>query len=438
MAPFTPLFTSRWKTTPFQRWTLLRNSESALYQIVGLSASASSEDLPECDPRCRKRLSKSGSTLAGTASELVKSDKYKEMILDAVVEETAASPAMAMLNWIASMGTLHDTAMLLNDLEGMTFPLKARHSIIVPWNLPLPLAMRAALIPILCGNTVVFRSSEICPRSHGNLFGLFQEVGLPAGIFNLLSTSRETVPQLTAEIIAHPLIRKIIVGRAIVVEAAKQFKPCVLDGERLLLFLRGQICNIARTMKAGNTQADTAAVLGPVISESPTENIITMIQEAKDAVLVPADGVDEAIDRSVDMNLYLAKGVSSRIHSEYVRIGGTLNGEITHGFIGLGTLFDDMSKEVKAWGITSPEKTKPITLTRRALDDENVAIDIKYSRNLFTVRHEWGPAIPSSHRTRNYWLCREERYKIQGWRPRRSGMLGGYRGGSRVKILTDE
>lgn len=60
------------------------------------------------------------------ASELVKSDKYKEMILDAVVEETAASPAMAMLNWIASMGTLHDTAMLLNDLEGMTFPLKAR------------------------------------------------------------------------------------------------------------------------------------------------------------------------------------------------------------------------------------------------------------------------------------------------------------------------
>ncbi|KAJ4478961.1 hypothetical protein J3R30DRAFT_3403824 [Lentinula aciculospora] len=38
-----------------------------------------------------------------------------------------------------------------------------------------------------------------------------------------------------------------------------------------------------------------------------------------------------------------------------------------------------MSKEVKAWGASSPKKTESITITRRAPDDEDVAIDIKFA-----------------------------------------------------------
>ncbi|KAJ3740746.1 chaperonin 10-like protein [Lentinula detonsa] len=52
-----------------------------------------------------------------------------------------------------------------------------------------------------------------------------------------------------------------------------------------------------------------------------------------------------------------------------------------------------MSKQVKAWGATSPEKTEPITITRRAPDDEDVGIDIKYAgichSDIHTVRSEW-------------------------------------------------
>ncbi|KIK68412.1 hypothetical protein GYMLUDRAFT_91949 [Collybiopsis luxurians FD-317 M1] len=52
-----------------------------------------------------------------------------------------------------------------------------------------------------------------------------------------------------------------------------------------------------------------------------------------------------------------------------------------------------MSKEVKAWGATSPEKTEPITITRRAPDDDDVAIDIKFAgichSDIHTVRGEW-------------------------------------------------
>ncbi|KAJ3761989.1 chaperonin 10-like protein [Lentinula raphanica] len=53
-----------------------------------------------------------------------------------------------------------------------------------------------------------------------------------------------------------------------------------------------------------------------------------------------------------------------------------------------------MSKEVKAWGAISPEKIEPITITRRAPDDEDVGIDIKFAgichSDIHTVRSEWG------------------------------------------------
>ncbi|KAJ3730278.1 NADP-dependent alcohol dehydrogenase [Lentinula raphanica] len=52
-----------------------------------------------------------------------------------------------------------------------------------------------------------------------------------------------------------------------------------------------------------------------------------------------------------------------------------------------------MSKEVKAWAATSPEKIEPSKITRRAPDDEDVAIDIKFAgichSDIHTVRSEW-------------------------------------------------
>ncbi len=114
------------------------------------------------------------------------------------------------------------------------------------------LALRAIAVPILCGNTVVLKSSELSPRSQFIVAELFQEAGLPAGVFNLVSVSREDSPALTAEIIAHPFVRKINVsrrtwvslyqhahslqftgsdrvGRIIAGEAAKYLKPCVFE-----------------------------------------------------------------------------------------------------------------------------------------------------------------------------------------------------------------
>ena len=38
---------------------------------------------------------------------------------------------------------------------------------IAPWNAPIILAVRAIALPLACGNTVVLKSSELCPQTHG-------------------------------------------------------------------------------------------------------------------------------------------------------------------------------------------------------------------------------------------------------------------------------
>lgn len=45
-----------------------------------------------------------------------------------------------------------------------------------PWNAPTLLAFRAVTMPILCGNTMVFKASEISPRTHAIVAEVFHEV----------------------------------------------------------------------------------------------------------------------------------------------------------------------------------------------------------------------------------------------------------------------
>lgn len=50
---------------------------------------------------------------------------------------------------------------------------------ISPWNAPVALALRAVAIPIICGNTVVLKSSELSPRSQAVVVNLLSEASNP-------------------------------------------------------------------------------------------------------------------------------------------------------------------------------------------------------------------------------------------------------------------
>jgi acyl-CoA reductase-like NAD-dependent aldehyde dehydrogenase len=46
------------------------------------------------------------------------------------------------------------------------------------WNAAFTLTIRAIAIPMICGNTVVLKASEICPRTQAIVAEVFQEVSM--------------------------------------------------------------------------------------------------------------------------------------------------------------------------------------------------------------------------------------------------------------------
>ena len=83
---------------------------------------------------------------------------------------------------------------------------------------------------MVCGNTLVIKSSEECPRSQALVIKVFEEVsmtarfmrlrvdqlsiqaGLPKGVLNFVTISKEDSPARVADIIAHPEVRKVNVS----------------------------------------------------------------------------------------------------------------------------------------------------------------------------------------------------------------------------------
>jgi aminomuconate-semialdehyde/2-hydroxymuconate-6-semialdehyde dehydrogenase len=59
-------------------------------------------------------------------------------------------------------------------------------AVIAPWNLPFLLLTWKVAPALVCGNAVVAKPSEETPSSAALLALVFQEVGVPAGVFNLL------------------------------------------------------------------------------------------------------------------------------------------------------------------------------------------------------------------------------------------------------------
>lgn len=58
--------------------------------------------------------------------------------------------------------------------------------IIKPWNYPLEIPIWSIGAALLCGNTIVFKPSEITPFIGSWLGRLFQKAGLPDGVFNVV------------------------------------------------------------------------------------------------------------------------------------------------------------------------------------------------------------------------------------------------------------
>jgi acyl-CoA reductase-like NAD-dependent aldehyde dehydrogenase len=106
---------------------------------------------------------------------------------------------------------------------------------IAPWNAPIILGVRAIATPLACGNTVILKASEQCPRTHALIVEALVESGLGDGIVNLVTNAPEDAGEVVGALIDHPAVRRVnftgstAVGRIIAKRAAEHLKPVLLE-----------------------------------------------------------------------------------------------------------------------------------------------------------------------------------------------------------------
>jgi len=171
-----------------------------------------------------------------------------QALTDAMASETGAGASWAGFNVHLAAGMLQEAAGMTTQIGGEVIPSDVPGSLalglrrpagvvlgIAPWNAPVILGARAIATPLACGNTVVFKGSELSPATHGLIVEAFKDAGFPPGVVNFVTNAPADAAQVVEAIVSHPALRRVNftgstrVGRLIAQTCAKYLKPAVLE-----------------------------------------------------------------------------------------------------------------------------------------------------------------------------------------------------------------
>jgi benzaldehyde dehydrogenase (NAD) len=301
------------------------------------------------------------SLLMGAAVAL---EARKEEFIGAMMAEVGATAGWAMFNLMLAAGMIREAASLTTQIGGEVIPsdkpgclaLALREPVgvilgIAPWNAPIILGVRAIAVPLACGNSVILKASELCPRTHTLIIEAFASAGFPDGVVNIVTNAPKDAADVVGALIDHPAVRRVnftgstAVGKIIAKRAAEHLKPCLLElgGKAPLIVLddadldeavkaaafgafmnQGQICMSteriiavdavasefikrfaakAKSMAAGDPR-EGKTPLGAVVDRKTVRHVNALIDDATskgatvvaggktDSVLMPATVVD--------------------------------------------------------------------------------------------------------------------------------------------------
>ena len=104
-------------------------------------------------------------------------------------------------------------------------------SIITPWNFPMAIPSWKIIPALVCGNTVVFKPSELTPLSAFNFVRVLEQAGVPPGVVNMVTGGPEIGELFTthADIAVVSFTGSTAVGRLVNQNAAPYFKKVHLE-----------------------------------------------------------------------------------------------------------------------------------------------------------------------------------------------------------------
>lgn len=268
-------------------------------------------------------------------------ERRQDELVKVMMEEVGGTIGISMFQMHFVPGLYRMAAGAAYDVKGEVLPADHANSFFMairqpvgvvgcfgPFNVPYILSSRSFVLPIAYGNTAVLKPSEEAPLSGGLLLAeIFDEAGLPPGVLNVVTGTREDSVEIGDEIIAHSAVRRISftgsteVGRIIAEKSGHHLKRAVLElgGKDPLIVLgdadvdyavqaaawgaflhQGQICmsteriivergiadefidklkNLAEKLKMGNPTDPTVAI-GPLINQRAVDKVDSHVQEA--------------------------------------------------------------------------------------------------------------------------------------------------------------
>ena len=82
-------------------------------------------------------------------------------------------------------------------------------ALITPWNFPLAMLTRKAGAALAAGCTIVCKPAPETPLTTLALSVLAEEAGIPKGVFNVITSSKERAPEIGRELCTNPMIKKV-------------------------------------------------------------------------------------------------------------------------------------------------------------------------------------------------------------------------------------
>ncbi|TCP28768.1 aldehyde dehydrogenase (NAD+) [Scopulibacillus darangshiensis] len=213
-------------------------------------------------------------------ADLIRRDK--DSIAEMETLDTGKPLSQAKADVEAGAGYFEYYAGMADKILGETIPIASGildftvrepvgvTSHIVPWNYPLQIASRSTAAAIATGNTVVMKPAEDTPATALKLARLFEEAGLPKGVFNVVTGYGY---EAGAALSDHPGVDHVTftgsveTGMAVMTAAAKNITPVTLElggkspnivfsdchwDEALNTVMRSIIQNAGQTCSAGS------------------------------------------------------------------------------------------------------------------------------------------------------------------------------------------
>jgi aldehyde dehydrogenase (NAD+) len=202
-------------------------------------------------------------------------------------------------------------------MGGKTLPSEARDTftytrrgplgvvgLISPWNFPWAIPVWKSAPALVAGNSVVFKPAELTPATAALLAEIYEEAGLPPGVFNMVVGRGAVVGEA---IVNAPEIRAVsftgsnAVGNALYVKAAQRGAKvtCEMGGKNAVIVLADADVDKAATAIHGGAFGSTGqrctatsrVIAAPKVKDALLERLVANAEKIK-----VGPGLDESVD----------------------------------------------------------------------------------------------------------------------------------------------